>query len=161
VSLPIAQAAELSGARTVIDVGSGHGELLTALLATHPSIEKGILFDQPHVIDEARAALGPAPDERIWLESGDFFTALPAGADVYVMKWILHDWDDAICVKLLTTCRDAMAPTAGYWPPSSSSTPTAATSSPISTTWRCWLTAAAKNAPQQSSRHCMTPPDYI
>jgi O-methyltransferase domain/IclR helix-turn-helix domain len=110
VNPPIAQAADLSGARTVVDVGGGHGELLTTLLVTHPSLEKGILFDQPHVIDEVRAALGPAPDKRIRFEGGDFFTAVPAGADVYVMKWILHDWDNATCVKLLTTCRDAMAP---------------------------------------------------
>jgi O-methyltransferase len=110
VNLPIARAANLSGARTVVDVGGGHGGLLTALLTAHPSIETGILFDQPHVIDEARAALSLAPDKRIQLESGDFFTAVPADADVYVMKWILHDWDDTACVKLLTTCRAAMAP---------------------------------------------------
>jgi hypothetical protein len=71
--LPIAQAVDLSGVSTVVDVGGGYGGLLTALLATHPSIEKGILFDQPHVIDEARAAFGTAPNGRIEFESGDFF----------------------------------------------------------------------------------------
>lgn len=110
MSLPIAQAADLPGVRTVVDVGGGHGDLLTTLLATHPLIEKGVLFDQPHVIDEARAALGPALDATVQLESGDFFTALPAGADAYVMKFILHDWDDTACVKLLANCRRAMAP---------------------------------------------------
>jgi len=110
VDLPIAQAADLSGARTVVDIGGGHGSFLTTLLATHPSIEKGILFDQPHVIDEARTALDPAMNGLIQLKYGDFFTTLPAGADVYVMKWILHDWNDAHCVNLLTTCRNAMAP---------------------------------------------------
>jgi hypothetical protein len=46
----------------------------------------------------------------VQLESGDFFTAVPAGADAYVMKWILHDWDDTACVQLLGNCRRAMAP---------------------------------------------------
>jgi O-methyltransferase len=110
VNSPIVQAADLSGVSTVVDVGGGHGSLLTALLTTHPSIEKGILFDQQHVIDEARASLGLALGERIHLEHGDFFTALPTGADVYMMKWILHDWDDEACLKLLSTCRRAMAP---------------------------------------------------
>jgi hypothetical protein len=110
VILPIAQAADLAGVRTVVDVGGGHGSLLTTLLATHPSIEKGILFDQPHVIDEARAAFGTALNGRVQFESGDFFTTVPAGADAYVMKNILHDWDDTSCTKLLTTCRHAMAP---------------------------------------------------
>jgi SAM-dependent methyltransferase len=110
MNLPIAQAADLSGVRTVVDVGGGRGDLLATLLATHPTIENGILFDQPHVIDEARAALGPALDGKVQLESGDFFTAVPAGADAYVMRLILHDWDDTACVKLLANCRRAMAP---------------------------------------------------
>lgn len=109
VDSPVAQAADLSGVGTVIDIGGGHGGLLTTLLATHPSIKKGILFDQPHVIDEARVALGTAPDGRVQLEGGDFFTTVPAGGDAYVMKWILHDWDDPACVQLLATCRRAMA----------------------------------------------------
>ncbi|MGH3686839.1 MAG: methyltransferase [Pseudonocardiaceae bacterium] len=108
--LVLAQAADLSGVRTVVDVGGGYGGLLTALLATHPSIERGILFDQPYVIDEARITLDHAPGGRIQLAGGDFFTAVPAGADAYVMKFILHDWDDTACRKLLSTCRRAMDP---------------------------------------------------
>jgi hypothetical protein len=94
----------------VVDIGGGHGGLLTTLLSTHSSIEQGILFDQPHGIDEARAALGSAHDGRVRLDGGDFFTAVPAGVDAYVMKWILHDWDDAACVQLLTACQRAMPP---------------------------------------------------
>jgi hypothetical protein len=105
----IAQSADLSGVSTVVDVGGGHGSLLTALLATYPSIVKGVLFDQPHVIEEAWTAVDPALNARIQLQGGNFFTALPAGADVYMMKWILHDWNDADCINLLTTCRHAMA----------------------------------------------------
>jgi hypothetical protein len=108
VNQPIAQAAELSGVRTLVDVGGGQGGLLTTLLATYPGVETGILFDQPHVIDEVQAARSPTPDGRLQVVGGDFFTAVPAGADAYVMKWILHDWDDAACLQLLSTCRRAM-----------------------------------------------------
>jgi O-methyltransferase/IclR-like helix-turn-helix domain-containing protein len=105
---PIAQAADLSEVSTVVDVGGGHGSLLTTLLAAYPSIKKGILFEQPHVIDEARDALATVLNNQIELQCGDFFTALPAGVDVYVMKWILHDWDDTACLNILTACRHAM-----------------------------------------------------
>jgi hypothetical protein len=95
VNLLIAHAAELSRVRTLVDVGGGQGGLLTTVLATYPGIETGILFfDQPHVIDGVQAAAGPTPDGRLQLGE-DLFTAVPAGADVYVMTWILHDWDDA------------------------------------------------------------------
>ena len=109
VSLSIAQAADLSGAHTVVDVGGGHGSLLATLLEVYPSIKQGILFDQQHIIAEAQAALGSALGRRIRFEGGDFFADVPAGADVYMLKWILHDWDDTACVKVLTTCREAMA----------------------------------------------------
>lgn len=81
----VAQAADLSGVRFVVDIGGGYGGLLTALLATYPSIEKSILFDQPRVIDEASTVLNPGSDERIELTAGEFFTAVPSGADVYMM----------------------------------------------------------------------------
>lgn len=108
VNLPIAQAADLSGVRSVVDVGGGEGGLLRTILATYPEIERGILFDQPYVIDGVRAARGCPVEERLQLAGGDFFTAVPAGADVYVMKAILHDWDDAACRQLLSSCRRAM-----------------------------------------------------
>lgn len=108
VDVPIAQAAELSGVGTVVDVGGGRGSLLTTVLTAYPSIQKGILFDQPSVIEEARSLLGSTTDDRLELVGGDFFTAVPAGADVYIMRWILHDWNDAACINLLTNCRHAM-----------------------------------------------------
>jgi hypothetical protein len=110
VDAPIAEAAELSGVGTVVDVGGGRGSLLTTVLTAYPSIKKGILFDQPSVIEEARSLLSAAGDERMELVGGDFFTAVPAGADVYIMRWILHDWNDTACINLLTTCRHAMLP---------------------------------------------------
>lgn len=110
VNQPIAQAADLSGVHTLVDVGGGQGGLLTALLASHPGIQRGILFDRPQVIDEIRAARGHASNGRVQLVGGDFFSAVPAGADAYVMKWILHDWNDAACLRLLGACRRAMTP---------------------------------------------------
>ena len=110
VNQPIARAVDLSGVRTVVDVGGGQGGLLTALLATHPGIQRGILFDRPQVIEEVRAARGTTSEGRLELVGGDFFSAVPAGADAYVMKWILHDWDDATCLQLLASCRRAMTP---------------------------------------------------
>jgi hypothetical protein len=110
VDSPIVDAAELAGIGTVVDVGGGRGSLLTTALTAYPSIEKGILFDQPSVIEEARSLLGPTVDERLELVGGDFFTAVPTGADVYLMRWILHDWNDTACINLLTTCRRAMLP---------------------------------------------------
>jgi hypothetical protein len=70
-----------------------------------------VLFDQPSVIARARkdqhvTTKGIA--ERCTLESGSFFEAVPAGGDAYIMKYILHDWNDDQCVKILENCRAAM-----------------------------------------------------
>jgi len=110
VNPSVAQAADLSGVRSVVDIGGGQGGLLRALLAAHPGIAHAILFDRPSVIDQLRAAGHPAPEDRIQLVAGDFFSTVPAGADAYVMKWILHDWDDAACLQILGACRAAMTP---------------------------------------------------
>jgi hypothetical protein len=107
-SLVRAAALADSGVRSMVDVGGGRGGLLLALLDSSPSIERGVLFDQSSVIEEVRAVHGIASDERVELVGGDFFSAVPAGADLYVMKWILHDWDDEECVRLLNVCRQAM-----------------------------------------------------
>ena len=93
----------------MVDVGGGHGALLATILARNPSVERGVLFDQPHVIDEANDTLG-AGDRRLQLAGGDFFAAVPADADAYLMKMILHDWDDSQAVKILANCRRAMNP---------------------------------------------------
>lgn len=110
VNPSIAQAMDLSGVHSVVDIGGGQGELLRALLAHHLNIERAILFDQPVVLDQVRAAQGLRPDQRLQLVAGDFFSAVPAGADAYVMKWILHNWGDEACVRLLSSCRRAMLP---------------------------------------------------
>ena len=106
----IAAAYKFSGVRTLIDVGGGHGSLLATILKANPKL-KGVLFDQPSVIARAQkdqhvTAKGIA--KRCTLESGSFFEAVPAGGDAYIMKYILHDWNDEQCVKILENCRAAM-----------------------------------------------------
>jgi hypothetical protein len=94
----------------LVDVAGGHGSLLATILKANPKL-KGVLFDQHSVIaraekDQHVTAKGIA--ERCRLESGNFFESVPHGGDAYIMKYILHDWNDEDCVKILTNCRAAM-----------------------------------------------------
>ena len=106
----IAAAYRFTGIRTVVDVAGGHGSLLATILKANPKL-KGVLFDLPSVIagaqnDEHVTAKGIAG--RCALESGDFFVSVPTGGDAYIMKYILHDWSDERCVKILKNCRTKM-----------------------------------------------------
>ncbi len=89
---------------TVADVGGGRGTLLAAILDRHPGV-RGVLFDQPHVVQGAD--LGAVAD-RCQVVGGSFFEAVPAGADAYVLKAIIHDWEDPESVAILRVCRQAM-----------------------------------------------------
>jgi hypothetical protein len=103
---------DFSGARTVVDVAGGHGALLAGILAANPRA-RGVLFDQPHVVADAEPALRDAGvADRCALVGGSFFEAVPDGGDVYVLKFIVHDWDDAQASAILRTCRRAMTPEA-------------------------------------------------
>ena len=93
---------------TVADVGGGHGALLAALLAEHPRM-RGILFDQPHVVAKAGGVLSAVAD-RCDVVGGSFFEAIPQGADAYVLKSVIHDWEDDEAVAILRTCRRAFSP---------------------------------------------------
>lgn len=87
--------------RRLVDVGGGPGVLLRAVLAAHPRLD-GLLFDRPEVIADATLpAVG-----------GDFFDAVPAGADGYLLSRVLHDWSDTDAVAVLRSCRRAMPSTA-------------------------------------------------
>ena len=92
----------------VVDVGGGNGTLLGAVLRDYPGL-RGVLFDQPHVVGEAASVLDAAGvADRCRIEAGDFFVAVPAGGDIYILSWILHDWDDARATDILVQCRRAM-----------------------------------------------------
>jgi hypothetical protein len=96
----------------VADVGGANGALVIALMRAHPSIT-GLVFDQPHVVPGAQAAAAAAGlGDRFRAVGGDFFGAVPA-ADYYLLKWILHDWPDRECVRILRNCREAGGPGAG------------------------------------------------
>ncbi|APU15401.1 MULTISPECIES: methyltransferase [Actinoalloteichus] len=97
---------------TIVDVGGGDGALLRRVLTDHPA-GRGVLLDLPGAAAQARERLAAAGlGDRCAVSAGDFFTAVPAGGDLYLLRDILHDWPDARCLELLTVCRRAMAPTA-------------------------------------------------
>jgi SAM-dependent methyltransferase len=89
-----------AGVERVLDVGGGNGTLLAAILKGQPQLS-GILFD----LDDAIAAARAAPPPRCTLVAGDFFRAVPPGADLHLLKHVLHDWDDSRCIAILSQCR--------------------------------------------------------
>ena len=109
-SQAVVDAYDFSGIGTVVDVGGGHGTLLATILKNNPSA-KGVLFDLPHVAAGAGMLFDEAGvRERVDLKSGSFLEEVPGGGDAYIMKRIIHDWDDKRAAKILANCRDAMAP---------------------------------------------------
>lgn len=98
----VARAVDFAGARTVVDVAGGNGELLSRILAAHTQL-RGVLFDRPHALTAATERLAAVAD-RIDLVPGDFTEAVPANGDVYLLSRVLHDWDDDQCRTILATC---------------------------------------------------------
>ena len=108
VAKAVAQHYDFSGVTTIVDVGGGQGVLLEELLRANPHL-RGVLVDRPHAIDGARALLDQAGvADRCELMPGDFFESQPAGADAYLLKNIIHDWDDERASRILRNCHDAM-----------------------------------------------------
>ncbi len=96
---------DFSGFNKLVDVGGGHGGLITSVLKSNPQL-KGILFDAPQVIEGARARIEAAGlGDRCETIAGDFFKSVPEGGDAYIMKWIIHDWDDERAITILKNCR--------------------------------------------------------
>ena len=96
--------------RKIVDVGGGHGGLITSILKQNPKLH-GVLFDAPEVIEGARPKLEAAGlANRCETVAGDFFKSVPEGGDAYIMKWIIHDWDDARAITILRNCRKQIAP---------------------------------------------------
>ncbi|MGW2226518.1 methyltransferase [Streptomyces formicae] len=107
----VAEAYDFSDVATVVDVGGGDGTLLTGLLTRHPHL-RGVLADTAQgVAGAVDRFAGAGLGERCDVVAGDFFASVPPGADRYVIKSVLHDWDDDRCVDLLRNCRDAMSDT--------------------------------------------------
>ena len=98
-----------SGVNTVADIGGAGGAMLYALLQLHPDLQ-GIVFDRPQVVASARAeAVKLGFHERVSAVGGDLFESVPE-ADLYLLKHILHDWDDESCICILKNCRRGLRP---------------------------------------------------
>ncbi len=97
----IVEAYDFNGVKKLADIAGGHGMLLSGFLKANPKLE-GLLFDLPQVIEGAPALLEEAGvADRVELRTGDFFESIPGGADAYMMKFIIHDWDDDRALKIL------------------------------------------------------------
>jgi len=103
----IARAYDLSGAKTVVDVGGGQGGFIAEVLETNPHL-RGVLFDRPHVVADATALRVGGAAERCEILSGDFFESVPPGCDAYILKRVLPGFDDDRCLAVLGVCRAAM-----------------------------------------------------
>lgn len=92
---------------SIVDVGGGNGTLLAALLGVYPTM-RGVVFDQPHVVTNAQAVLEAAGvADRCEIVAGDFFESVPAGYEAYMLKSIVHDWEDPEAARILESCRRA------------------------------------------------------
>jgi len=105
----IITAYDFAGARTIVDVGGGQGTLLTSILEAHPNAG-GVVVDVPHVVARSSTGMERAGrSARCKFVAGDFFSAVPAGGDVYLLKRVIHDWDDESAQRILRNCRRAMS----------------------------------------------------
>lgn len=104
------QAVDWTGTRKIVDVGGGYGELLVAALTACPG-SIGVLFDAADAVERGRGHLRAAGCEhRCQFLAGDFFAWVPRGADTYLLKSVLHDWDDERAGAILASCRRAIPP---------------------------------------------------
>lgn len=105
----VVAAYDFSKSKQLVDVGGGCGTLIASILAANPNL-KGILFDQPDVVSKASSVLeASGVADRCEIVKGDFFEAVPTGADTYVLSNILHNWDDERAAAILQNCRRAIA----------------------------------------------------
>lgn len=101
---------DFSGVNKLVDIAGGTGRLVSAILNAYPQM-RGVLFDLPHVIAEAGPLLEAAGvSDRCERVTGDFFKSVTEGGDAYIMKWIIHDWDDEKSTAILKNIHRAMNP---------------------------------------------------
>jgi hypothetical protein len=104
----VLDAYDFAGIGRMVDVAGGHGQLLMSILRKYPDMQ-GVLFDMDHVIAGAIPRIGAAGlESRVTTQTGDFFAAVPQGGDAYIMKHIIHDWDDERATRILRNIRAAM-----------------------------------------------------
>ena len=108
VAIAVAAAYDFSRFGTIIDVGGGEGALLAGILRANPAL-RGVVFDMPRVAEGANETIAAAGlGDRCEFVGGDFFEAVPGGGDAYILKHVIHDWDDERAVRILRNCRRAM-----------------------------------------------------
>ncbi|HEY8205240.1 MAG TPA: methyltransferase [Pyrinomonadaceae bacterium] len=99
---------DFAGINTIVDVGGGHGGLITSILKKNPRM-RGILFDSPQVIEGAKSKLAESGvADRCEPVGGDFFQSVPSGGDAIIMKWIIHDWNDEQSITIMKNCHRAL-----------------------------------------------------
>jgi hypothetical protein len=104
------EAYDFSPAKTIVDVGGGHGKILSEILKGNAGLH-GVLFDLPHAFNGGKNTIAQAGlTDRCEVISGDFFVSVPAGADLYLLSRVIHDWDDEKSVAILNVVRGAIAP---------------------------------------------------
>ncbi len=109
-TIPVLDAYDFTPFETIVDVGGGNGLALAAILRRHPGI-RGVLFDLPAVADRAREVVaGAGVSDRCRIEGGDFFDSVPSSGDAYLLRHVIHDWEDGEAIAILGNCRDAMQP---------------------------------------------------
>ncbi len=109
-TMPVLDAYDFASFRTIVDVGGGNGLALAAILRRHPEI-RGILFDLPAVADRAKEVVaGSGVSDRCRTVGGDFFDSVPSAGDAYLLRHVIHDWEDREAIAILGNCRDAMRP---------------------------------------------------
>lgn len=110
VAPTVAAAYDFSATQTLVDVGGGHGQMLVSILQAHPTLH-GVLFDLPHVVAGAPPLLERAGvADRCQVIGGDFFTAVPAGYETYLLSRVIHDWNDERATAILSHCHQVMQP---------------------------------------------------
>lgn len=108
----VASTYDFGKVETVIDIGGGTGALLAGILLAHPHL-RGAVFDLPSGVGATDGYLVEHALDRVQIETGSFFETVPSGYDRYVLKSIVHDWDDEHAIDILRTCRAAWAMTLG------------------------------------------------
>jgi hypothetical protein len=107
VAAEVVRSYDFTGIRSIVDVGGGRGALLAAILEAHPRM-RGTVLDRPHAFAGMAHVSNGSWRDRCDFVAGDFFTSVPQAADMYLLKNIIHDWDDERSILILRNCRSAM-----------------------------------------------------
>ncbi len=104
----VVDAYEFRSIRKLVDVGGGHGRLISMILTAYPKM-RGVLFDMPHAFEGGQRTIAEAGlSDRCEVVSGDFFRSVPAGGDAYILSRVIHDWADEKAVAILKVVRGVL-----------------------------------------------------